>query len=105
MNAPVLEAGCNFAECSSGVWGNELATINIYPNPSNGQFQIKLDQVGNVNVKVISLLGNVLLNKEIRVDQQPFIYDLNLMHLPEGLYLVVIGNDNQYISKRISIVR
>ncbi|MCK5838949.1 MAG: T9SS type A sorting domain-containing protein [Bacteroidales bacterium] len=105
MNTPVLEAGCNFAECSSGVWENKLATINIYPNPSNGQFRVKLDQVGSVNVKVISLLGNVLLNEEIRVNQQSFIYDLNLMHLPEGIYFVAIRYDDQYISKRIAIVR
>jgi thiol-disulfide isomerase/thioredoxin len=105
INAPVLEAGCNFTECSSGVWGNELATINIYPNPSNGQFQIKLDQVGNVNIRVINLLGNVLLNEEIRVDKQSFIYDLNLTTLPEGIYLVAIMQDGQHISKRITIVR
>lgn len=105
INAPVLEAGCNFAECSSGIWGNELATINIYPNPSNGQFQIKLDQVRDVNVRVLNLLGNVLINEDIRVDQQSFIYNLNLTTLPEGIYLVSIRHDDQYISKRIAIVR
>ncbi|MFT4601964.1 MAG: hypothetical protein ACI857_002150 [Arenicella sp.] len=75
--------------------------ISIYPNPSNGQINIKgistLDS--KVEIRVLDIQGNVILIAE-NVDV------INLDNQAEGLYFIsVILDDIEILKKKISIHR
>lgn len=104
INVPISDAGCNYAECPSGIAVNELPDINIFPNPSNGHFQIEFNQQGNQNVQIINMLGSKLFDEDIKVHNEQFNFEIDIENIPEGIYFILIKNDEQIISKRMTIV-
>jgi hypothetical protein len=73
--------------------------MNIYPNPSNGLFQISLDLKGtsNVELQILDVLGKqVYFTTETAVNA--FTKDINISHLPAGVY-VVKAKTNQGIQE------
>lgn len=78
----------------------DLNTVTIYPNPSNGIFNIisgntpiEKIEVYDVSGKIIAIENNLQINNNSSV--------LNLSHLSSGLYFVRITSDNQKTVKRI----
>ena len=74
--------------------------INIYPNPTTGQFNI--DFMGNpypdAEVYIISFRGEKI-HKMNTQNNNKIVVDLS--YLPEGIYLVVIKTANKIITKKI----
>ena len=74
--------------------------INIYPNPTTGQFNI--DFMGNpypdAEVYIISFRGEKI-HKMNTQNNNKIVVDLS--YLPDGIYLVVIKTANKIITKRI----
>jgi hypothetical protein len=75
--------------------------ISVYPNPSNGQINIKgissLDS--KVDIQVFDIQGNLILQTQ-NVDI------INLGNQAEGLYFVTISIDNQEVLiKKISLIK
>jgi hypothetical protein len=71
--------------------------VIIYPNPSNGIFNIVCSNNENFNLEVISLQGNKILDTEFQGK-----HTLNLSHLNKGVYLVKIhGSDIIHTQKII----
>jgi hypothetical protein len=105
--ADIQDQVADFAEpapgpnCTLGVnyFQNE-EMINIYPNPSNGQINIKINKfVGKVNLQIIDLNGRVvysLKNTDFNVEKS-----INLNNLESGMYLVKIEGDELNYTKKI----
>lgn len=73
----------------------------VYPNPSNGFFQIKpIHQYDNINIKVRDLNG-----KLIYVDQPESIgvYTIDLSNQAKGVYLLEINFDQKVINQKLII--
>ncbi|WP_300568164.1 T9SS-dependent M36 family metallopeptidase [Flavobacterium sp.] len=75
--------------------------IKIYPNPSNGQINIRISQfTGKVNLQVVDLNGRVvysLNNTDFNIEKT-----INLSHLQSGMYIVKIdGSELKYTKKII----
>lgn len=67
--------------------------IEVYPNPSNGSFQIKGIEEGNI--VLLNLTGDVLLNRHYMNGDQ-----INLSILPSGLYLLKMKTDRgEFVQK------
>ncbi len=88
--------------CTLGVnyYENE-DMIKIYPNPSNGQINIRINQfTGKVNLQVVDLNGRVvysLNNTDFNIEKT-----INLSHLQSGMYIVKIdGSELKYTKKII----
>jgi hypothetical protein len=77
---------------------NEIQ-IKVYPNPSNGLVNIKLD--GSISVKSIQVYD--VLGRSIRTeDMDSNEKSLNLSNLPQGVYLLsFITESNGSVTKRI----
>jgi hypothetical protein len=73
----------------------------IAPNPTSGAIKIEFAKFINKNVllQVTNMLGQVVLSKEVWLEQT---IDLNLQKVPTGTYILSVETDTErYISKLI----
>ena len=94
------------------IWGpalcaslsNELFSLNennlkVYPNPSNGNFNITFPESnGNFSIEVLSVIGQKIYEKN-NINTDKFTVD----NLENGVYLLKISKDSQTIVKKIVI--
>ena len=107
LNLIVIDAsGCisdtisyNVTSTSVDVISNSLDLINIYPNPSNGQFVIS-NSVIMRDIIITDLRGkNVYTNKNLNSNY----LNIELDYLDRGMYLVNIISKNGIITKPVII--
>jgi plastocyanin len=85
--------GVIIVQGSTGIADNTLKTnISIYPNPSNGEFQLDIgssQNVTNYNLNIYNLHGDrVYATSELK---QQNSYKIDLSGLPKGFYFVKIN--------------
>ena len=76
-------------------------TFNIYPNPSNGQFEIYLNEnYGEGVVKVYSLNGKMLFERKNTLEG---VLNFDISSLSSGTYIINIKGRNINISRKLLI--
>jgi uncharacterized repeat protein (TIGR01451 family) len=80
------------------------AALDIYPNPSNGQFSLdlKADINSKVQISILNVEGKVVFAREIN-HQQHSLLPLNLKGLAKGVYLIKAQIENDIFSKKVVI--
>lgn len=79
---------------------HDNSEINVYPNPNNGTFEIKIDDVkSEYNVIIRDIHGCVVYN-EVRKNKYENIVVNNLK---QGVYVLQINMDNKVFVKKICI--
>ncbi|RPG57772.1 MAG: T9SS C-terminal target domain-containing protein [Flavobacteriales bacterium TMED191] len=76
-----------------------LEKIEIFPNPNNGNFNIKLPLNNNGTLTIFSILGKIILNKKITSNKE--IYQIS--NIKSGIYIVSIKTENQTYTKKIVV--
>lgn len=82
----------------------EMSTINFFPNPSTGEFNLRFDlpNEGDLRVMVYNQNGGVVYNEEIDQFQGTYSNVLDLGIYSDGIYfLQVIQNGKTYSKKLI----
>ena len=87
---------------------NNINTVKIYPNPSNGVSTISfnLSEATNVQVSVVDATGRVVTNvanEKMNVGAQEM--SLNTSNLAAGVYNVLIKTEQGAITQRLSVVK
>jgi len=80
---------------------NNQQEISIYPNPSNGNFILKTNNIVN-SIEIYSIDGIKIFEKNIKNYSQSE-YNFN-MQLPSGIYQIIINSISGRIIKKISIL-
>ncbi|MDX2171781.1 MAG: M43 family zinc metalloprotease [Bacteroidota bacterium] len=81
--------------------GINIPSFNIYPNPSNGSFNLIVSEVASKTIKlsVYNIMGEMVHTSiNDNVNQK-----INLTSLQNGIYFVNISNDTQSSTKRLII--
>ncbi|MES2394611.1 MAG: SBBP repeat-containing protein [Bacteroidota bacterium] len=89
-----------FSGTGSTSIGSELENtdgLSVYPNPSNGNIQIQIDNSPILHVKIYNQIGALVYQSEKETKE------LNLTGYPKGFYLIQVQSENKTISKRIVI--
>ena len=92
------------------IWSNSLQknttwlaenehSLKVYPNPTNGQVTIGAERMSHV--AVLSLLGQVVLEADVRGDEAV----LDLSQLEAGVYVVRVTTQSGVVTKQISLVK
>jgi len=75
---------------------------NVYPNPTNGNLTIEINQQEIISIVIVNQLGEEVLLKELLPSIKKL--KLNLNHLAEGAYyLKLITKDRSYTSKLLLV--
>jgi hypothetical protein len=78
-------------------------TVLIVPNPSRGEFRIKLTGEGKatLDISIRNLLGtNVFTVTDLPFEKQ-FETTVNLKHLPAGVYTMILSAGDQKLIRKI----
>ena len=80
----------------------ENASLNVYPNPNTGNFNISFSTISGItyHVSVYNELGQCVATKTIENADGKYIYPINLSEFGKGVYSVVLKyGDKQAIGK------
>ena len=77
--------------CGNTVSANEIADnkIKIYPNPATNNITIENNNFDELEISIINIYGQELL---VKTQNQFNISNLNIKHLPRGMYLIRTKN-------------
>ena len=78
----------------------EASSFQIYPNPNDGNFTLRLRSTSITNsIQITDLSGNIIDERSLKESD----VQMHLTHLNPGVYFVTLSNDNQKITKRVVI--
>ena len=79
--------------------------IAVYPNPTSGNITINspVFQSGNTKISVFDVSGKLLLEKnEIRREEK---VDVDLSHLPNGMYVIQLMSQEYFVQEKIVVTK
>lgn len=75
----------------------ELSSIDIYPNPINGYFTIRLKDVKNTKIEIYNISGQLILQKSLIQNT----IKIDLTDYSKGIYFVKVETDKKAIVRKI----
>jgi hypothetical protein len=96
----------NFKGCRANSWDDLLSVesvvlnaIQVYPNPSNGNFNIDLNS--QAHLKIFNALGQMVGEKDLEIGSNL----LNFNELSEGTYFIYIQTNHSYFYSKVIILK
>jgi len=94
--------------CPTGIEAvGDVPSINVYPNPSNGVFNVEVE--GNVeemiDLQVLDLTGRVMTSEAGALGSGSNITTLNLSGLARGTYMLRMSQKGELISVRNIVIQ
>jgi len=82
-----------------------LNALNIYPNPSKGEFFIELNQAGlqKVAVELIDSKGQIIRNYYYKSDDDQFKNVFDISGITSGVYILKISSDSNVNFRKLVI--
>ena len=87
----------------TGIDEFEVGKISIYPNPSNGKFDLKLNYHGSVYIKVVNIIGVTIYSERITASGE-LINPIDLYGFEEGIYFVTIQTEEKTYVKKLKLL-
>lgn len=86
----------------TGIDENNPAAISVNPNPSNGQFELSLDNLNeDVNITIYNNVGQLVYQEKLTAATYNNILDLSTQ--PKGIYYLRITGNNTLLEEKIII--
>lgn len=101
------EVNVEILDCTSIDELTDPVKLTVYPNPNNGFFSISLESQFSkeVGIKVVTVSGTVVYEEASIGLNETLIKQLNLTHLPEGVYHIFVSSDKALVTKKIIITK
>ena len=99
ISSEALRIGYVNVESSLSISEFEKIKVNIFPNPSSGNFTVQYylpEQEGDLLVKVYDILGRLVWNEGFEKLEGLSEIQLNLSSLKKGNYILMIGARKDY---------
>jgi hypothetical protein len=90
----------NQSELSVGLLEQDETPLEVFPNPSNGNFSIRTDDHIGSNIEVYSQSGALVYSETLSNNAQQL--DLNLA---DGIYTLVLRSGDVFMKRVVTIIR
>jgi len=99
------ETVVHFRDCSGINENSYLNGFEVFPNPNNGIFTIKLNSLKDqeVIIELISSMGKIVYTEKLKINKGQFSKKLNVQHLSNQVYYLRINSKDGIISKKLII--
>jgi hypothetical protein len=78
------------------------SSIQVFPNPNQGEFQIRINSsIEQSTLEIRDLAGRLFYSTVVKAETE--LFTINEENLAAGLYTLQIANDKQFASKKIII--
>ena len=83
----------------------ESGNVNVYPNPTEGAFNVGMELFGehNVSISVQNLQGKEVTAKDLGSQAGEFNQEFDLSQVAAGLYFVKIRVDNEFVVRKLIV--
>ena len=90
-----------------GVAENEKPSLfNIFPNPNNGEFKLRLHNVdGEVDIIIFNYMGVAIMEKEIKSEPTTKYFDIDLKGYPNGVYIVEVNYEGKSYKEKCLLIQ
>jgi len=85
----------------SDVQSNELAYINIYPNPASSSLYISASVNQDLSYTIYSVIGNLVGNGNL----SPTTSEIDISKLNKGIYILSLSDNSNQAAKKITFVK
>ena len=82
--------------------------FNVYPNPSNGTFNLSYfsKDTDHLQIKIYNSIGEVVYEKYISINSGEQNFEINFDDVPESIYIIqLLNSNNDRYTKRVHIIR
>lgn len=83
------------------------AGVALYPNPSNGQFSVRLSDfnTASVEVRIMDMMGRVVASRNVNIGNAQENISFNLSHLSKGTYVLQAMAAGKIYTERVSVLK
>ncbi len=97
-NAAILTNTCTtniIEQRILSVKNNEIKSIHLFPNPTNGNVQLNMNLLQNKNytLRIIDINGNLLLNENLKGNVGENNVSIDLSTYANGLYFIQVSDE------------
>jgi hypothetical protein len=87
--------------------GSSQMSVGMYPNPTNGLTNVKITAVSNASgkISVINTLGQIVLVKEVALNEGANTVQIDMKEYASGMYNVVINTGSGSIVKKLNVTK
>ncbi len=96
INCPA--AATVFVDVCTGIEAPVLAAVNVYPNPTNGNFTITLSNMENAVVEITAIDGRIVYSERFTSSN---VKTIDLSALSNGMYSIRVSNENSVLTKKL----
>lgn len=96
----VLEDYINVDTCNTSTQNLAAENIELYPNPTNGKLDLKMNYSGVKSIEILNHLGKILHKETINISAER-IKSFDLSPYSKGLYYIKIHKGNQVLLKKV----
>ncbi|OIQ23435.1 reprolysin-like metallopeptidase [Lacinutrix sp. MedPE-SW] len=81
-----------------------LSNLSIYPNPNNGEFNVKFNTTSkNIDIAVFDVRGRSIISKTYNNSSAEFNKAISLGNAEAGMYLLNISDGSKVVTKKIIV--
>jgi len=84
---------------TTSIYANEVKSIAVYPNPSNGLFQFSSENLVFQHLVVSNLLGEIVLEGNVKSGNNI----INLSNFSNGTYYLTLTGNNSSIKQKLML--
>jgi hypothetical protein len=79
--------------------------VNVYPNPSNGKFEVAVNLLSEKNVKfeITNMLGSLIQQVNTTIKDGTLSFDL--ANKPAGIYHLRIFAGDKIVTRKIELIK
>jgi hypothetical protein len=84
-----------------------ISSFAVYPNPSTGQFSVKLElrEESDIEISLLKMENQILLNKQKSKGFDVYEFDYNLGRIQSGVYILQLKVGNELKTKKMLIIK